>query len=182
METIVAVAVLIAAASCLLTVATARRLADHDRRLASLERLFGGSPDPFLDGLVGLVGRRLPRFERLTTGGDRVSDASLAGRSAVVAFLSPQCPACVDAAGELAAAIGAGELPRALAVVRADEVGGSEIVDRLGRACDLVLDEDGSLATAFEVSISPAILALDRNGVVTAASSSTREIVGALVP
>lgn len=176
MAAIAAVAVVLAAASGVLTVALARRLAEHGRRLASLERVFGSAHDPFLDGLVGT---RVPGFDRPTTRGDRVSDASLAGAPAVVAFLAPDCPACTAQVDELVTAIGAGELPRTVAVVRGDGAPGSAeaFVDRLAPACDVVLDPDGSLATAFAVPVAPAVLALDAAGVVVAAASSAREIL-----
>jgi peroxiredoxin len=172
----VVVALVLTTVNVALTVAVARRVNDQDHRLAALEHLLRGPHDPLLDAVVG---RPVPSFDVPTTRGDRVSDASLRGDGAAVAFLSPACPACEGEADALVQAAKGDLLPPTVAVVRRDGDASAEaaMVDRLAEACTVVVDEDGSLAAAFGVSVSPAILAVDGNGVVTAASVSTRELL-----
>jgi hypothetical protein len=170
----IAAVVVLVAGNLVLSVAMMQRLNDQGRRFAALEGLYRESPDPFLGAIVG---NRIPPFDLRTYRGDRVSDESLVGDYAMVAFLSPACPSCVDEVDVLVEAIKADQLPRTTAVVRGDGPSHLEIVDRLSDVCTVVIDKDGSLASAFGVWVSPAFLALDPNGVVTAASGSARELL-----
>ena len=88
-------------------------------RLAAIVR-----PDLWAPPLTVPIGEPVPPFEgRRRSDGGLLASADLAGQAAVLAFVSPGCPACAEAAAELAAVLPAmGEAGVALWIVPADPV------------------------------------------------------------
>lgn len=86
-------------------------------RLAAIVR-----PDLWTAPLTVPIGAPVPPFEgRRRSDGGRLASADLAGSPAVLAFLTPGCPACAEAAAALAAVLPAiEEAGIALWIVPAD--------------------------------------------------------------
>ena len=87
-------------------------------RLAAIVR-----PDLWTAPLGVPIGEAVPPFEgRRRADGGRLASADMAGQPNVLAFLSPGCPACADAAAALAAVLPAmDEAGIALWIVPADD-------------------------------------------------------------
>ncbi|MEV0405101.1 redoxin domain-containing protein [Actinoallomurus sp. NPDC050550] len=175
MEYLIAGLVLVAVVTALnlvLTVAVVRRwrarLAapqaaqdnDHDHA--------DGDPD------LGITpGDRMPEFTATTADGTTVTRDDLAGRPALVAFLSLDCSSCDDSVPEFAERArrvrDAGG--RVLATVVGVDAAGSELAARLVGVADHVLPEflDAPVGTAFGVRFYPGFAHYGPDGVATAA-------------
>jgi hypothetical protein len=170
---LVAILLALMGAEILLTMALVRRVREHDERLASLEASL--SPPPGLDPRT-LVGTSIPEFQASTSEGDVMSRASLSGVFGVVAFLSGDCQACSDEAGNLARAVLTHAFPRTAAIVSGTGHGRETVMAHLGEACTVIVDDNGTLTQAFGVQSVPTILAIDSGGVVTDAAGSLSQL------
>ncbi|MEU5996163.1 redoxin domain-containing protein [Spirillospora sp. NPDC047418] len=175
MEYLVAGLVLAAALTALnllLTVAAMRRWRahatappdlghhDHDRP--------GGEPE------LGIApGDRMPAFTATAAGGATVTADGLAGRPALIAFLSLECPGCDDSVpgfAEHARRVrDAGGL--VLATVVGVDAAGSDLAARLAGVADHVVPEflDAPLGAAFGVRLYPGFAHYGPDGIATAA-------------
>lgn len=129
----------------------------------------GGEPD------LGIApGDRMPRFTATTIDGATVTGDDLAGRPALIAFLSLDCSSCDDSVpefGEHAHRVreAGGQV---LATVVGVDAAGSELAARLVDIADHVVPEflDAPLGTAFGVRFYPGFAHYGPDGVATAAS------------
>jgi AhpC/TSA family len=129
----------------------------------------GGPPD------LGIApGDRMPDFTAATAGGATVTRAALAGRPALLAFLSLDCPGCDDSVPEFAEHArrvrDAGG--RVLATVVGIDAAGSDLAGRLAGVADHVVPEglDAPVGAAFGVRFYPGFARYGPDGVATAAS------------
>ncbi|HEU5029161.1 MAG TPA: redoxin domain-containing protein [Spirillospora sp.] len=128
----------------------------------------GGAPH------LGIApGDRMPAFTAATAGGATVTRDDLAGRPALLAFLSLDCPGCDDSVPELAGLArrvrDAGG--RVLATVVGIDAAGSDLAARLAGVADHVVPEplDAPVGTAFGVRFYPGFAHYGPDGVATAA-------------
>ncbi|GAA0341529.1 peroxiredoxin family protein [Actinoallomurus spadix] len=118
-------------------------------------------------------GDRMPEFTVTTAGGARLTRDEFAGRPALIAFLSLDCPGCDDsvpAFAEHARRVrDAGG--RVMATVVGVDAGGSELAARLAGVADHVVPEflDAPVGTAFGVRFYPTFAHYAPDGVATAA-------------
>lgn len=182
MEYLVAGLVLVAALTALnlvLTAAAVRRWRagpaapqgtghhQHDRVHPDAEPELGIAP-----------GDRMPAFSATAADGATVTADTLAGRPALIAFLSLDCPGCDDSVPEFAEHArhvrDAGG--RVLATVVGIDAAGSELATRLAGIADHVVPEflDAPLGTAFGVRLYPGFARYGPDGVATAASVGLR--------
>jgi hypothetical protein len=141
---VVVVLGILVGANLLLTGAVVRRLAAHERKLATI-----GSIITPPGGLA--PGAEVPAFTAETVDGEPV-DAGFSGDGpGLIAFFSTTCSACVSHAPEFVS-VAAG-MP-GLAVVSGE--GGDELLGALG-SVPVVRERvpDGPLVTAFEVTAYP---------------------------
>ncbi|MER6817247.1 redoxin domain-containing protein [Spirillospora sp. NPDC000708] len=129
----------------------------------------GGAPD------LGIApGDRMPAFTAATAAGTTVTRDGLAGRPALLAFLSLDCPGCDDSVPEFAEHArrvrDAGG--RVLATVVGIDAAGSDLAARLAAVADHVVPEplDAPVGTAFGVRFYPGFAHYGPDGVATAAS------------
>jgi hypothetical protein len=129
----------------------------------------GGEPD------LGIApGDRMPAFTAATTGGATVGRDDLAGRPALLAFLSLDCSGCDDGVpgfAEHARRVrDAGGL--VLATVVGVDAGSSDLAAQLAGIADHVVPEflDAPVGTAFGVRFYPGFVHYGPDGVATAAS------------
>ncbi|GAA3716550.1 hypothetical protein GCM10022224_097710 [Nonomuraea antimicrobica] len=178
MEYLVAGLVLVAALTALnlvLTLAVVRRWrarvstspAAHPHRHDSAS--LGGEPQ------LGIApGDRMPGFSAITTDGATVTNDELAGRRALIAFLTLDCASCDDSVPEF------GEHARrvrdaggqVLATVVGVDAAGSELAARLVGVADYVVPEllDAPVGAAFGVRFYPGFAHYGPDGVATATS------------
>ncbi|MFI6520602.1 redoxin domain-containing protein [Spirillospora sp. NPDC050679] len=128
-----------------------------------------GEPD------LGIApGDPMPEFTATTADGATVTRDALAGRPALVAFLSLDCSGCDDSVPEFAEHArrvrDAGG--RVLATVVGVEAAGSELAARLAGVADHVVPEflDAPVSTAFGARFYPGFARYGSDGVATAAS------------
>lgn len=151
---------LLTAANLFLTVGVIRRLREHTAQLAAVGDDVGQVALP--------AGSHVSNFAALSTDGHELNSAMLS-EDTVVAFFSPQCPACKerlphftayaskveDEVRTVAVAVGTSEATRAL-------------VGQLGTVTSVVVEPDrGPMQQAFGVSGYPAFLRV-RDGLVLA--------------
>ncbi len=171
MPYVVAAVVLVGAVSLLnlvLTTAIIRRMRVYEEEQSRLS----GSPDPIPYHLLGglLPGASLPSFAGTAADGREVTDGDLRGRRAVVAFLSTDCPGCLQQAPQLAAV--ETEILGADGVSVAVVVEGNQPADALTAALGPTVlvyepgDNSGPLTQAFEVKRFPTFFILDAAGTV----------------
>ena len=110
-------------------------------RLAAIVR-----PDLWTAPLTVPIGLAVPPFEgRRRADGTRLASADLAGRPAVLAFLSPGCPACAGAAAALAAVAPAmDEAGIALWIIPADATHDIALLPGAAALLGRVLELDGT--------------------------------------
>ncbi|MWA04358.1 redoxin domain-containing protein [Actinomadura sp. LD22] len=119
-------------------------------------------------------GDRMPAFAAATGAGATVTRDDLAGRPALLAFLSLDCPGCDDSVPEFAEH--ARRVRDAGGAVLATVVGvdaeGSDLAARLAGIADHVVPEplDAPVGTAFGVRFYPGFARYGPDGVATAAS------------
>jgi len=165
---VVVVLAVAVAANVLLTLAVVRRLAAHERKLASFAPLLGAASG------IG-PGTAVPSFAATTADGRSVDPGFLGDGPSVVAFFSTDCDACLSHAPQFAAL--AASAP-ALAVVSGD--GGEELPRKLGDMPVVrELEPGGAITGAFEVDTFPTYYAIDRGHV--AAQAGSAEEVGDLL-
>lgn len=175
MEFLVAGLVLVAVLTALnlaLTLAVARRMRGLPPAMQAHDHS-GGEPEP---GIA--PGDRMPAFTATATDGTTVTADALAGRPALLAFLSLDCPGCDDSLPEfaeharrvrdaggrvLATVVGAGAADSAMAAGLAD-------------IADHVVPEflDAPLGAAFGVRLYPGFALYGPDGVATTASVGLR--------
>ncbi|HUR04696.1 MAG TPA: redoxin domain-containing protein, partial [Nonomuraea sp.] len=119
-------------------------------------------------------GDRMPDFTAITTDGATVTSDELAGRPALIAFLSLDCSGCDDSVPEF------GEHARrvrdaggqVLATVVGVDAAGSELAARLVGVADHVVPEflDAPVGNAFGVRFYPGFVHYGPDRVATAAS------------
>lgn len=175
MEYLVAGLVLAAALTALnllLTVAAMRRWRAHATAPPD-----GGHHDhgrPGGEPELGIApGDRMPAFTATAAGGATVTADGLAGRPALIAFLSLECPGCDDSVpgfAEHARRVrDAGGL--VLATVVGVDAAGSDLAARLAGVADHVVPEflDAPLGAAFGVRLYPGFAHYGPDGIATAA-------------
>lgn len=160
----------VASLNLILTTAIVRRMRVYER---------GRTPYDVLGGLP--EGAALPSFTATTRDGALVSDRQLRDRPALVAFLSTDCPGCLERAPDVAAAardtIASGG--RAVAVI----IEGAEAVGALTAAVEPAtivyepVDRSGPMTRAFAVKSFPTFFAIDSAGRVTARELAAAEPV-----
>ncbi|MFI0735390.1 TlpA family protein disulfide reductase [Streptomyces sp. NPDC021225] len=178
MEYLVAGLVLVAAVTALnvvLTLAVARR---WRARLSAPPAAHHGHHGPVaFDGELELgiaPGDRMPAFTAVTADGATVTRDELAGRPALVAFLSLECSSCDDSVPEL------GERARrvrdaggtVLATVVGIDAADSELAARLAGVADHVVPEflDAPVSNLFGARFYPGFAHYGPDGVATATS------------
>lgn len=141
----------------------------------------GGEPE------LGIApGDRMPAFTATAADGTTVTAADLAGRPALLAFLSLECPGCDDSVpgfAEHARRVrDAGGL--VLATVVGVDAAGSELAAQLAGVADHVVPEflDAPLGTAFGVRLYPGFAHYGPDGVATATSVGLDRLNAALAP
>lgn len=163
--TAVVLALALGMLNLLLLLAVIRRLREHTAMLAGRS----SDDDP---GLIK-AGDAPADFSATDTDGRPVRRQDLTG-DVLVAFFSPNCPACTEALPrfvEHAAAFPGGR-QQVLAVVSGDEPEVPAMAGLLTSVARVVLDGvDGSLARAFEVHAFPCWCLLDPTGTVQRSGS-----------
>ncbi|TMR41114.1 peroxiredoxin family protein [Actinomadura geliboluensis] len=141
----------------------------------------GGEPE------LGIApGDRMPAFTATAADGTTVTAADLAGRPALLAFLSLECPGCDDSVpgfAEHARRVrDAGGL--VLATVVGVDAAGSDLAAQLAGVADHVVPEflDAPLGTAFGVRLYPGFAHYGPDGVATATSVGLDRLNAALAP
>ena len=167
MEYLVAGLVLAAALTALnllLTAALMRRRHDHGHDHGPA----GAEPDP---GIA--PGDRMPAFTATAADGATVTAAGRAGRPALLAFLSLECPGCDDSVPGFAehARRVQDEGGLVLATVVGVDAAGSELAARLAGIADHVVPEflDAPLGAAFGIRFYPGFAQYGPDGTATAA-------------
>ncbi|WP_431932067.1 TlpA family protein disulfide reductase [Nonomuraea jabiensis] len=176
MEYLVAGLVLVAALTALnlvLTLAVARR---WRARMSAPPAAHHHDPAPFdREPDLGIApGDRMPGFSAITTDGATVTNDDLAGRPALVAFLSLDCSSCDDSVPEFS------EYARrvrdaggqVLVTVVGIDAAGSELAARLVDVADHVVPEflDAPVGAAFGARFYPGFAHYGPDGVATATS------------
>ncbi|MEO3747705.1 TlpA disulfide reductase family protein [Plantactinospora sp. B5E13] len=154
----------------LLTLAVIRRLREHTELLAGHGAEAGS-------GIIE-AGRAPGDFVVTDTDGSVVRREDLGG-DVLVAFFSPDCPACADALPRFVtqAAGFPGGRTRVLAVVSGDGSGVPELAGRLTAVARVVVDGvDGTLARAFQARAFPSWCLLDTTGTVARSGSGWAEL------
>lgn len=159
----------VAALNATLTLTLARRWRDR------LNAPPAADADPALPGAdpeLGIAaGDPMPAFSAVTADGRGVTHADLAGREALVGFLSLDCSGCDDSlpafserAGEVRAAGGS-----VLAMVVGIDAGASDLVARLAEMADFVVPEflDAPVSNLFGARYYPGFAHYGADGVVT---------------
>ncbi|WP_433189735.1 peroxiredoxin family protein [Actinoallomurus sp. CA-150999] len=118
-------------------------------------------------------GDRMPEFTATTADGATVTRDELAGRPALIAFLSLDCSSCDDSVPEFAEHArrvrdAGGQV---LATVVGVDAAGSELAARLAGVADHVVPEflDSPVGAAFKVRFYPGFAHYGPDGVATAA-------------
>jgi hypothetical protein len=111
------------------------------------------------------VGTRLPAFASTADGGATEPAALLAGRPAVLLFLSAGCAPCLSLAAEIAGSDLPGELGSALIVITAP---GSESVARLPAGVRVMAVPDAECDRVLGIPGRPFAMAVNADGVITA--------------
>ncbi|MBF9130239.1 TlpA family protein disulfide reductase [Plantactinospora sp. S1510] len=154
----------------LLTLAVIRRLREHTELLAGLATGAGS-------GIIE-AGQTPGDFAVTDTDGSVVRRENLGG-DVLVAFFSPDCPACTDALPRFvtqAAGFPGGRV-QVLGVVTGDGPGVTGLADRLNGVARVVVDGiDGKLATAFQARAFPSWCLLDATGTVARSGSGWTEL------
>jgi peroxiredoxin len=154
----------------LLILLVARRV----RRLA--ERPMAPMPRPWL-----APGTKVPDFEAVSVGGERLSLDSLRGRRSLVGFFSTSCEPCQEQLPVFARQAAADGGPRqVLAVVVGTAEEAEEFVALLtGKAMVVREDQRGPTVTAFSAHAFPGIYLLDPEAKVIASGASVAAVAGA---
>ncbi|HEY0641050.1 MAG TPA: TlpA disulfide reductase family protein [Pseudonocardiaceae bacterium] len=165
-------------AVCLLAVLT---LLNLFVLLGVVRRLRATSHGP-ADAHAGLpdIGSAVPHFSESTVDGGTVTDGDLRDGPALLLFLSPGCEPCRETAGRLERQ--AEPLPvRLIAFVlgRRDEPAAEDMLRSLaGAGTAALIDERGSVTTAFGVSAYPTAVMVDA-GLVAATSFDYTDLLPA---
>ena len=164
MAAVVAVLAVILVANVLLTVAVIRRLAAHERKLASFSAMFAAP-----GGLA--PGEPVPAFAAQTTAGERIDESHLFPGPAAIAFFSATCEACATHAPEFAALAGSGT--PTLAVLSGEGGSAERILAALGPV-DVVHEPGpgGPLTRHFRVDTFPTYFALEAGHVMAPVGSA----------
>lgn len=178
--TLVAVLVVATLLNLALTVGVIRRLRDHTEQLAAMP-----GPDGFPTGFeppassMVPVGERVADFAATTTEGETISRDGLSGRT-LVAFLSPDCPGCLDQLPHLAeyAAGFPGGREQVLAVLGGTDEDVEPMRARLAPVSRIVVEPWGAgpVAAAFDMRLWPAFGLVDHDGTVIATEGAVRDL------
>lgn len=176
------VAVLVAATllNLVLTVGVIRRLRDHTEQLASMPGP-DGLPAGFDLPARSMVpaGERVADFTATTTEGETISRDGLSGQT-LVAFLSPDCPGCLDQVPHLAeyAAGFPGGRERVLAVLGGTDEDIEPMRARLSPVSRIVIEPwgAGAIAEAFDMKLWPAFGLVDHDGTVIVTEGAVRDL------
>ncbi|QKW38525.1 redoxin domain-containing protein [Actinomadura sp. NAK00032] len=141
----------------------------------------GGGPE------LGIApGDPMPAFTATDAGGATVTADGLAGRPALIAFLSLECPGCDDSVPGFAehARRVRDDGGLVLATVVGVDAAGSDLAARLAGIADHVVPEflDAPLGAAFGVRLYPGFVHYGPDGVATAAGLGLDELDAALRP
>lgn len=178
--TLVAVLVVATLLNLALTVGVIRRLRDHTEQLAAMP-----GPDGFPAGFeppassMVPVGQRVPDFAAMTTEGETISRDGLSGRT-LVAFLSPDCPGCLDQLPHLVeyAAGFPGGREQVLAVLGGTDEDVEPMRARLAPVSRIVVEPWGAgpVAAAFDMRLWPAFGLVDHDGTVIVTEGAVRDL------
>lgn len=166
---LLAVVVLFGSLACVnlvFTLGVIRRLREHTAELAALTS--GAAVD--MD-VTPKAGSAIPEFAVTTTDGRQLSDLDLSGGPAYLGYFTPNCPPCRDRLPEFLRLAGEVKADHFVVVVGADSLeAGLKLVGDVGGEVGgdvrLVVEKpDGPLMSAFGISRTPTLLALD-NGTV----------------
>ncbi|WP_149262497.1 redoxin family protein [Actinomadura sp. K4S16] len=141
----------------------------------------GGEPE------LGIApGDRMPEFRATAADGAMLTRDGLAGRPALIAFLSLDCPGCDDSVPGFAehARLVRDAGGRVLATVVGADAAGSDLAARLAGVADHVVPEflDAPLGAAFGVRYYPGFAHYGPDGIATAASVGLRGLDEPLRP
>ena len=135
------------------------------RQMASLLERAAAGPVMRIQPPAAEVGTRLPTFASVGDGGVTEPATLLAGRPAVMLFLSAGCAPCLSLAAEIAGSDLPGELGRSLIAVVAP---GSESVVRLPAGVRVVTVQDAECAGVLGIPGRPFAMTVNADGVITA--------------
>ena len=160
-KTTLAFALLMASGSILSDCSTGEQFADMEVAATEIGTI---------SGLAGAqVGNLAPDFQLSSVDGGRVSLADLRGKPAVIVFWSAWCPLCREEApriNALAAEYG-GRGVRVLGIDIKDSAARTESgIKEFGIMYAVARDPDASVAHAYQVTGTPTIIFLDRQGIV----------------
>jgi thiol-disulfide isomerase/thioredoxin len=146
------------------------------RRVLQIERVAGPARRPWLP-----PGTKVPDFDTVTIGGERVTLEGLRGRPSLIGLFSPGCAPCREEAPAFARHAGAAAGPgQALAVVigpSGDDA--AELMALLDGKLPVAREErSGPVATALSARGFPAIYRLDPQGKVVASGASVTAVCG----
>ncbi|MGW0803381.1 peroxiredoxin family protein [Nonomuraea sp. NPDC002799] len=175
MEYLVAGLLLVAALTALNVVLTLAVVRRRRARPSAPPGAHQHGPVSAGDPELGIApGDRMPDFTATTADGTTVTRAELAGRLALIAFLSLDCSGCDDSVpefGEHARRVRAAG-GRVLATVVGVDAAGGELTARLAGVADYVVPEflDAPVGALFGARFYPGFAHYGSDGVVTAAS------------
>ncbi|MEV6963802.1 TlpA disulfide reductase family protein [Hamadaea sp. NPDC051192] len=164
--TLLAVAVVITAVLCvfslLLNFGVIRRLREHTEMLTKLTSQSGSS------AVMHPAGTALPALTATTADGEQVA-VGREGRSTLIGFFTPSCPACAERLPEFAALAARmpGGADQVVAVAVGDLAETADLRAKLTGVARVVAEPDrGPLGQAFGVEGYPAFAMLDSSLVV----------------
>lgn len=177
------VAVLTAATllNLLLIVGVIRRLRDQDDRISALPQADGfpaGFSPP--DRAMLQAGDRVPSFTATSTDGDEITrDGDNDGRR-LVAFLSPECPGCLDQLPHLAdyAAEFPGGRDQVLTVLAGTPEDVEPMRTQLEPHSRIVIEPwgNGAVAKAFDMKMWPAFALVEPDGTIAVVQGRVRKL------
>lgn len=138
------------------------------QRISELRRWLSESRASSATGLA--VGTDAPTFSAYDLrAGRSISSATFAGRSAVLLFLSPDCPTCRNLVTSLQSLSPRDLSPHALVVICSGEERACKIfLDYFPSQVSVLLDRDRDTWTLYDVTGPPTAVALDAMGRVQA--------------
>ena len=179
---LVAVLTVASLLNLLLVVGVIRRLRDHGDRLAALPASDNGFPDGFEPPSRAMlsVGEYAATFSATSTRGESITQQTLLGQRALVAFLSPDCNGCLDQLPHLveyASTFPEGR-DQVLAVLGGTDQTVEKMRAQLDPYCRIVVEPwgSGAIAGAFHVLMWPSFALLDPDGRIAANGIAVREL------
>lgn len=121
-----------------------------------------------------LKGQRAPQFSAVDLAGHPITTATMAGKPAVLLFVSPSCASCRVTLAELRAI--ASDTTRDLTVVcEGEDAGCRELAAEYSLAHPMVADASGELKRIFGVIGTPMAVRISAEGVIESYGEPARE-------